>query len=142
MELLRRHLEQAQRGEAFLKPRYCREHGITRPGERFVAGNFVLVEGETATYCEFADLIGFSVFVDAHWKTQLNTRIGRDIDVRGYTPQKAIETFLYSNLYEYGEFGSASKSWADIHLFCEPDYRLTVEAVAEAWLPFLPDKYR
>lgn len=75
------------------------------------------------------DCFDFSVFIDAHWRTQLQTRLERDIRERGYSPRKAIETFLHSNLLEFEIYGAASKHWADIHLHCDAEYRLTADAL-------------
>jgi uridine kinase len=129
MELLHRHLQQLRQGEAIKKPRYCRVRGRIQSTVTFAPDRFVLVEGEIATYREFHAQMDFSIFIDSHWETQLNTRIRRDIEQRGYSPRKAIATFLYSNLHEFEEYGVESKNWADVHIHCGSDYTLTLDAV-------------
>ena len=81
----------------------------------------------------------FSIFIDAHWRTQLHTRIERDILERGYTPRKAIETFLHSNLLEFETYGASSKNWADVHLHCDAQYRLTAAAICSTLAPYWTD---
>ncbi|MFW6457019.1 MAG: dihydrodipicolinate synthase family protein, partial [Planctomycetota bacterium] len=63
-------------------------------------------------------------------RTQLKTRLERDMDDRNYSLDKAVATFLHSNLREFNEHGAESKNWSDIHLFCSEDYRLRIESVA------------
>ena len=49
----------------------------------------------------------------------------------GYDKEKAITTFLYSNIKEYEKYGKKSKNWADIHMFCNKNYKLTIDAVTK-----------
>ncbi len=116
-----------------MKPKYCSNKGEINEYVEFYPKRFVIVEGEIATYKEFKDAVDFSIFIDADWKTQLNTRITRDVEARGYSPEKAIATFLHSNLREFAEFGSESKNWSDIHIHCNEDYSLEIEAVFEKY---------
>ena len=89
-----------------------------------------MIDGEISTYGEFHDLIDFSVFLDSDWKTQLTTRITRDVQERNYTEEKAIATFLQSNLREFAEHGAESKRWADVHLYVKADYSVIIESVS------------
>lgn len=138
MLLLSAHLLHLRRGEPIEKPLYCREAGRISAYETFTPDRFVIVEGEIATYREFREEIDFSIFIDSDWKTQLNTRLKRDIEQRGYTTRKAIATFLYSNLYEFAEHGAESKNWADVHVHCGEDYSLVIEAVSGKYSAFIP----
>ncbi len=137
MKLLHGHLRQLRQGKTIEKPRYCRHQGKIHGTTSFAPDTFVIVEGEIATYKEFYGEIDFSIFIDSHWETQLNTRIRRDIERRGYTPEKAIATFLYSNLHEFAEYGAESKNWADVHIHCARDYTLTLDAVCSKAAAFL-----
>ncbi len=139
IQLLHRHLQQLRRGAVIEKPCYCRVRGRIQSSAAFAPDRFVIVEGEIATYRDFHAEMDFSIFIDAHWKTQLNTRIRRDIEERGYTPQKAIATFLYSNLHEFEAYGVESKNWADVHIHCDEDYRLTIDAVCSQSAAFIVD---
>jgi uridine kinase len=129
MALVKQHLSVLKRGMPIEKPVYCRQAGRAHLYETFVPDRFVIIEGEIATYRDFYDNIDFSIFIDSHWKTQLNTRIVRDIEQRGYTPQKAIAAFLYSNLHEFNEYGMESKNWADVHIHCDQHYSMVIDAI-------------
>jgi uridine kinase len=135
--LVRTHLEALRRGEAIEKPVYCRKKGGDGAFEQIRPARFIIAEGEISTYRELHDLVDFSVFIDSHWKTQLNTRITRDIEERGYSPEKAIEAFLHSNLREFAAHGAESKNWADVHVHCSEDYQLVIDAVCSKRLSFL-----
>ncbi|OVE74492.1 hypothetical protein BVX94_00145 [bacterium B17] len=139
MELIHEHLQSIKKGETFNKPVYCKEQGATRETEPFTPQQFNIIDGETSTYKEFRDLIDLSIFVDSDWKTQLNTRISRDVDERNYSTDKAIATFLHSNLREFNDYGADSKKWADIHIYCHDDYRLEIESIAESLYDQLGD---
>jgi uridine kinase len=139
LDLLRQHLGHLRQGQAVERPLYCSERGRIWSSAIFAPDRFVVVEGEVATYRQLADLMDFSVFIDSHWKTQLNTRITRDIEERGYDPKKAIATFLHSNLGEFEEFGRESKDWADVHLHCNEDYTLVIDAVCSTRIAHLED---
>jgi uridine kinase/dihydrodipicolinate synthase/N-acetylneuraminate lyase len=132
MALIRDHLAMLRAGKTIQKPIYSAERGRADHQEAFQPRRFNLLDGEVATYHCFHDLVDLAIFIDADWKTQLGTRISRDIEQRGYSREKAIATFLQSNLREFAEYGAESKKWADIHLFCHADYRLQVESVEQA----------
>ena len=129
--MIRSHLESIKTGDSFNKPVYCSQMGEASSTEVFRSARFVVVDGEISTYKEFRDLVDFSIFVDSDWQTQLNTRIERDIEERNYSADKAISTFLHSNLREFSEYGADSKCWADVHIYCHNDYRLEIESIAE-----------
>jgi uridine kinase len=139
MDLIGRHLGCLKSGEAFDRPVYNSEVGDADTTEVFRPGRFNIVDGETSTYPDFRDLVDFSIFVDSDLRTQLETRITRDIEELSYTWEKAIVTFLQSNLREFPQFGAKSKEWADVHLFCGEDYHLEWEAVSKEWAPFLEE---
>jgi 4-hydroxy-tetrahydrodipicolinate synthase len=129
IDVLREHLSLVRRGKSIDHPRYNNATGRADHTEPFTPSRFVILDGEISTYPHFREFTDFSIFIDSDWRTQLATRISRDIEQRGYTREKAIATFLQSNLREFEEFGAASKGWADMHLYCRDDYRLVVESV-------------
>lgn len=137
MQLIAGHLRRLRQGRPIAQPVYESAHGAALRTTPFQPRPFILVEGEVATYWHFRDLLDLCIYIDADWRTQLNTRLTRDIEQRGYTPEKAIATFLHSNLREFSQFGAPTKAWADIHLFCRQDYSLQIEAVAAILLPHL-----
>jgi dihydrodipicolinate synthase/N-acetylneuraminate lyase/uridine kinase len=131
MELIAKHLQAIRNNCKFDRPVYDTVNGTVDKQMRFTPAKFTLIDGEISTYHHFHKLIDFSIFIDSDWKTQLQTRISRDIEVRGYSQDKAISTFLQSNLREFTEHGAESKKWTDIHLFCKPDYRLIIESIEQ-----------
>ncbi|MFP4014467.1 MAG: dihydrodipicolinate synthase family protein [Chitinispirillaceae bacterium] len=135
--LVRRHLTALRNGSPVEKPVYDSVDGTTDQTESFFPRRIVLLDGEISTYEQFRDLVDFSIFIDSDWRTQLATRLSRDIEVRRYTPEKAIRTFLQSNISEFGQFGKKSKTWADMVLFCRNDYCLAIESISETVKPLL-----
>ena len=131
MELISEHFKRLKLGESIEKPLYNPERGKSDTAVFFRPRRYVFIDGEVSTYREFMPYIDFSIFIDSDWRTQLRTRINRDIEERNYDKDKAIATFLYSNVREFEEFGASSKNTADIHLYCESDYRLTLESMSK-----------
>jgi 4-hydroxy-tetrahydrodipicolinate synthase len=132
MALIAEHLGRIRQGQPFEQPVYDSSIGDAGSVQTYqpVRFNIVIVDGELATYREFRELVDFAIFIDSDWRTQLATRLGRDLTHRDYSPEKAIATFLHSNLREFSEHGAESKNWADVHLYCHDDYRLELESIS------------
>ena len=128
-ELIVRHLHQVKQGISINTPIYDTKAGKALSSKEFNPTEYTIIDGEISTYPEIINLMDFTIFVDSHWKTQLNTRITRDIEIRGYTPEKAITTFLHSNLKEFKAFGEKTKELCHCHIFCNSDYNLTIEKI-------------
>jgi uridine kinase len=126
MALIHEHLREIRDGQPFEQPIYCRVNGAASSWRAYHPRAINILDGEVATYPDFADLVDLSIYIDAHWRTQLNTRLERDIELRGYSVEKAIDTFLNSNLREFAAFGAPSSDHADILLFCDQHYRLSI----------------
>ena len=131
MQLIIQHLKQLKEHKNIEKPCYNQLTGYCDTLEIIEPSDFIILDGEISTYPHFSDFVDFSLFIDSHWKTQLKTRTERDIDERGYSIRKAVETFIKSNIEEFNEFGANSKSKSDIQLWCEDDYSIVVSAVEE-----------
>ena len=132
MDLITEHLTSIRNGRSFSKPVYDPDSGEARAdAETCQPARFNLIDGEVSTYRRFRDLVMFALFIDSDWRTQLATRLGRDLEDRNYSPEKAVATFLHSNLREFAAHGAESKNWADVHLFCHDDYRLEIESVSK-----------
>ncbi|MFW5915749.1 MAG: dihydrodipicolinate synthase family protein [Planctomycetota bacterium] len=129
--LIRDHLKALKDGDTFQMPIYNGGLGHSDRTETYKPVRFNIVEGEVSTYRDFREFVDLSLFIDSAWRTQLKTRLGRDLSDRDYSLDKAVSTFLHSNLREFTEHGAESKSWSDMHLFCEHDYRLRIESVSE-----------
>lgn len=136
MELIKRHLTAIKANTSFMAPIYDGTTGDTGSYEAYTPCRFNIIEGEVATYKEFRHLIDLSLFIDADFHTQLTTRMQRDVSIQGHSIEKAVRTFLKSNLDEFICFGAESKQWSDLQLFCHEDYHLTLEAVREDLVPF------
>lgn len=132
MDLIGEHLAMIKSDLVIDKPVYCSEAGRAVNTEKYRPTRFNIIEGEVATYKEFSDIIDFHIFIDAHLDTQLQTRLTRDVLQRGYTKEKALATFHGSNINEFRKYGAGTKVWADVVLFCEKDYSLTIEGCASS----------
>ena len=131
IDLVLEHYKLAKSGKSFEKPLYNAVTGKADQTEYFETRRFTVIDGEISTYKQFRDYVDFSIFIDSDLETQLKTRLDRDIKVRQYTYEKAIATFLHSNLREFAEYGAESKNWADVHLYCHNHYELSFESIAE-----------
>lgn len=129
MELVKKHLGMVKSGNSVELPVYDHVKGDTGSYKEYFPKRFTIVEGEISTYPEFRHLIDLSIFIDSDFKTQLAARTGRDVTVLGHSLQKAIKTFLVSNLTAFTQFGAESKQWADIHLYCHDDYHVSIESL-------------
>jgi len=129
--LLGEHLSSLKNRQSIDSPLYDIKSGSVNKTIHFKSCNKIILDGEVSTYAQLKDYVDFSVYIDSHWKTQLNTRIGRDMDKRGFNIEKAISVFLFSNLREHKEFGYESKERADVVLFCEENYLLKLNSIGE-----------
>ena len=127
MSLIKNSLINLKEGRSIEIPQYCNTLGRATATKTFTASKIIFVDGEISTYDELRELFDFTIFIDSSWKTQLQTRVNRDIEVRGYTPEKAIETFLHSNLYEFKEFGLHTRELVDLVLFSDSSYNITIK---------------
>jgi uridine kinase len=94
------------------------------PGEGAAAGGIplpphriLLADGELAAHPGIRGLFDVFLLVDAHWRTQLNTRLTRDLRERRCSLEKAIDIFLHSNLRDYPRFAEGAAEAADILLY-------------------------
>ena len=126
MELIRWHLEDIRAGIPFFKPVYDRALGMSDATELYEPAIYNIIDGEVSTYEEFKDLVNISIYIDARKRTQLKTRVTRDVQDKGYSVGKGLKTFWYSNMREFREHGAESKEWADIVLFRKVDYSLVM----------------
>jgi len=130
IDLIVEHLQILRSGRAIDSPVYNRVSGETDTTVLFSPRRFILLDGEISTYAQFRQYVDFSIFIDSDLRTQLYTRMSRDVQSRGSSRETAISTFLNSNIKEFTLYGAQSKSWADIHLYSNEDYSLQFEAVS------------
>ncbi len=131
IELIANHLKLMKKGDQFKYPLYSNVAGTTDKTATYIPTRINLIEGELSTNDNFKQLVDFTIFIDSDWKTQLNTRLSRDVDEHNHSMEKAINTFLVSNLNDFQMFGAEGKNIADIHLFCDDNYYVSIEAVSE-----------
>ena len=82
MELLRDHLAEMKAGRTFRRPLYDPQTGEATNSTPYEPARFNILDGEIATYGELRDWVDFSIFIDSDWKTQLATRVERDVGER------------------------------------------------------------
>lgn len=134
IDLVIEHLRMLRTGNTIEVPLYDLESGEYPEKASFSPVRFNIIEGEIATYAQLRDMIDFSIFIDSDLKTQLKTRLGRDMRERGHSYEKAVTNFLKSNIQEFSQYGAQSKSWADVHIQCDDDYNLVLESVDNKYL--------
>lgn len=114
---LRACLKAARRGLGFERPVFdpvagrCRETASVPPCRVLICDGEIA--GHTALRKEFDGL----VVVEAHWRTQLNTRLTRDLRERNCSLEKAISVFLQSNLRDYPVYAEGAREAADFVLY-------------------------
>ncbi len=124
--LLREHLAAARRGEAVERPVFDPSAGEARTTERVGPARILIAEGEIAAHRGLADAFDLRILVEAHWRTQLHTRLTRDIRERKCSLERAIEVYLQSNLRDYPAFADPA---ADIVLYRTRNGRLKLRTV-------------
>lgn len=131
LKLAQKHLKSIKGNKKFNAPIYDKVNGTVAKTKQFSPSQITIFEGELSSAPQFNSFIDISIFIDSDWKTQLNSRIGRDIQTNDFDKSKAIQTFLHSNLKEFQRFGAEGKGSSDIHLFSDENYYVSIEAVSE-----------
>lgn len=103
----------ARAGTSFKAPVFDRNAGRALSIREIHPAPILVCDGEIAAHDSLAHLFDYLVLFTAHWRTQLNTRLGRDIHARKTSLEKAIELFLQSNLRDYPRFSSDAATRAD-----------------------------
>jgi phosphoribulokinase len=121
LSLARRHLLELKNGRTISKPRYNHNTGKVMENETVAPKKLIIIEGVSTLYDTIAELNDFSFFLEATEKTQIKSRIMRDVNERGYTKREAI--LLYKNLKpEYKRFIEPTKAKASVIFKVTPDY--------------------
>ncbi len=82
------------------------------------SARILLADGEIAAHQKLRPHFDRLILVEAHWRTQLNTRLTRDLKERHCSLEKAIDIFLQSNLRDYPQFAAGARDDADVLLYC------------------------
>jgi len=89
----------------------------------------LLADGEIAAHQGLRPLFDRLILVDAHWRTQLNTRLTRDLKERHCTLEKAMDLFLQSNLRDYPQFSEGAQEAADVRLYCNTRHTFSLRRI-------------
>ena len=114
LDLLRKHLDLARRGEPFERPVFCRVSGAAPAGEIVLPARFILAEGEITAHRALRDAFDLRILILADWSLQWRARMGRDRHEHGCGLRKALSVFVRSNLRDYPRFAAGARR--DAHL--------------------------
>jgi uridine kinase len=91
--------------------------------------HILLADGEITAHRDLRPLFDRLILVDAHWRTQLNTRLTRDLQERHCTLEKAMDLFLQSNLRDYPQFAAGAHEAADVLLYCNTRHTFSLRRI-------------
>jgi uridine kinase len=110
-------LEEAKAGRQVMQPVFDPEHGSVLEEIPLSPARLILADGEIAAHDHLRPHFDHLILVDAHWRTQLNTRLTRDLRERHCSLEKAIDIFLQSNLRDYPRYAKGAQEEADVLLY-------------------------
>ena len=119
----RKNIEDLKIGKAIQKPIYNHSTGQVLPDETVRPRELIIIEGVTTLYPELVELTDLSFFLDAQEKTQIKSRIKRDVTERGYTLEEAL-TLFHALKPDYERFIAPTKDRALIIFSVGPDYTM------------------
>lgn len=124
---LRDALQSAREGKCFATPVYNSASGESTDTVLIPACQILLCDGEIAAHSKMRVEFDGLILVDAHWRTQLDTRLSRDLQERNSSVEKALEVFIQSNLRDYPKYAAGALEAADCVLYRNRrnDFRLT-----------------
>lgn len=115
--LLRGCLDAARRGKSFERPVFDRVSGSWGEMVSVPPCRILICDGEIAAHTALRNEFDALLVVEAHWRTQLNTRLTRDLRERQCSLEKAIEIFLQSNLRDYPAYAQGAAEAARFVLY-------------------------
>jgi uridine kinase len=110
-------LEEAKSGGTVMQPVFDPERGRVVREVELRPARLILADGEIAAHDHLRPHFDRLILVDAHWRTQLNTRLTRDLRERHCSLEKAIDIFLQSNLRDYPRYAAGAMEEADVVLY-------------------------
>ena len=116
---LRKTLADFRKGRPLRQPVFDSIAGETREEILVPPARLLLADGEIAAHETVRPWLDRLILVEAHWRTQLNVRLTRDLRERGCTLEKAIDLFLQSNLRDYPRYASGARAAAHAVLYCD-----------------------
>ena len=124
-------LEAARSGRAVEQPVFDGKTGRVTDTVELPPARLLLADGELAAHEHMRGYFDYLVLVRAHWRTQLNTRLTRDMRERGCSLEKAIDIFLQSNLRDYPAHVVDSEQ-ADVLLYRNGKNTFTLKRLGRA----------
>ena len=115
---LRKALADFRKGRPLRQPVFDPVAGEARGEIQVPPARILLADGEIAAHGTVRPWFDRLILVEAHWRTQLNVRLTRDLRERGCTLEKAIDLFLQSNLRDYPRFSAGARAAAHAVLYC------------------------
>ncbi|MDD2240831.1 MAG: hypothetical protein PHO14_07480 [Kiritimatiellae bacterium] len=107
-----------RQGGSLRQPVFDPVAGTLREDICVPAGRLLLADGEIAAHESVRVQLDRLILVEAHWRTQLTTRLTRDLRETHCTLEKAIDLFLQSNLRDWPRFSRGAREAAHALLYC------------------------
>jgi len=107
-----------RRGRPLCQPVFDPLSGRVTETIRMPPARLLLADGEIAAHAAVRPWLNRLILVEAHWRTQLNARLTRDLRQTHCSLEKAIDLFLQSNLHDYPRFAAGAREAADALLYC------------------------
>ena len=126
---LHKTLRDFQAGRPIRQPVFDPAAGAATTEILIPAARILLADGEIAAHRDVRAAFDRLILVDAHWRTQLNTRLTRDVRERHCSLEKAIDLFLQSNLRDYPRFAAGAAKDAHILLYCNASHTFTLRKI-------------
>lgn len=114
---LRKILRDFRAGRPIRQPVFDPVAGAATTEIRVPSARILLADGEIAAHRDVRAAFDRLILVEAHWRTQLDTRLARDVRERHCPLEKAIDLFLQSNLRDYPRFAAGAADDAHILLY-------------------------
>ncbi|NCA81472.1 MAG: hypothetical protein EOM72_01825 [Opitutae bacterium] len=111
-------LDDFRRGRPLRQPVFDPVAGHVLDEIEVPPAHLLLADGEIAAHAVVRPWLDRLILVEAHWRTQLNVRLTRDLRQSHCTLEKAIDLFLHSNLRDYPRFAAGARAAADVLLYC------------------------
>ncbi len=121
LSLARKNISELILGQNITKPRYDHKTGNILKPETINPKPIIIIEGVTTLYEELRDLNQIAFYLDAPETTQIQSRIKRDVETRGYTLHEAL-TLMESVRPDYKRYIEPTKKFATIILDVDLDY--------------------
>ena len=115
---LQQTLEDFRRGHPIVQPVFDLQSGRISTEIRVPSARILLADGEIAAHESVRTAFDRLILVEAHWRTQLNVRLTRDLRERHCSLEKALDVFLQSNLRDYPRFAAGAAHAAHAILYC------------------------